>query len=103
MALFTSGKFAVAMCDRCGDKHPLHDLKLEWTGLRVCDECWDPKDPIEFPTNFPIDPEAIENPRPDIEVEAGEGVIRTPQTVGVGFPGLELQCEVGQATASIVA
>ena len=33
MGQFTSGKFAKGLCDRCGDKHMLNDLKLEWTGF----------------------------------------------------------------------
>jgi hypothetical protein len=101
MAHFSSGKHAKAYCDRCGDKHYLNDLKLEWTGLKVCDECWDPKDPLEFPTNFPIDPEAIENPRPGSEVEAGEGVVRTPSMIGKNFSGFELECELGEVTVSV--
>ncbi len=30
-------------CQRCGFKKNLSDLKTEWTGLRVCDRCFDPK------------------------------------------------------------
>ena len=101
MAHFTAGKFAPGICDRCGDKHKLNDLKLEWTGLKVCDECFDPKDPLEFPTNFPTDPEAVENPRPDNETEAGQGVIRTPSMVGKTFAGITLECEVGQVEVAV--
>lgn len=101
MGQFTSGKFAKAICDRCGDKRYLKDLKLEWTGLKVCNQCFDIKDPLEFPTNFPVDPEALENPRPNNEVEAGQGVIRTPSKIGKGFPGIELECELGQVTVSV--
>ena len=42
----------------------------------------------------PISPSTLkhwENPRPDNEVEAGEGVIRTPSTVGVGFAGFDIR------------
>ena len=101
MGQFTSGKFAKGMCDRCGDKHYLNDLKLEWTGLKVCSECFDLKDPLEFPTNFPFDPEVLENPRPDIEVEAGQGIIRVPLKIGKTFAGIELEVEVGQVTVTV--
>ena len=37
---YASGKFAVAICDRCGFKKKLHDLRKEWTGLKVCDACF---------------------------------------------------------------
>lgn len=34
------------LCDRCGFKYHAHQLKLEWTGLRVCaggdtNKCWE--------------------------------------------------------------
>lgn len=101
MSQFTSGKFAKGICDRCGQRYYLNDLKLEWTGLKVCDSCLDAKDPIEFPTNFPIDPEALENPRPDSDVEAGAGVIRTPSAIGSSFSGIELECEMGNVTVTV--
>lgn len=30
-------------CARCGFIHPLSRLRKEWTGLKVCPPCWDPK------------------------------------------------------------
>jgi hypothetical protein len=39
-------------CMRCGFKFDLHKLSKEWTGLRVCSDCWDKK------------PEAIHPPSP---------------------------------------
>lgn len=33
-------------CSRCGFKRRLTELRLEWTGYRVCsDTCWDAKPP----------------------------------------------------------
>jgi hypothetical protein len=101
MANFTSGKFAQAMCDRCGDKVFYKKLILEWTGLRVCKECLDEKDPLEFPTNFPVDPESLQNPRPDTDVEAGQGTISVPSKLGSTFAGIELECEVGNVTVTV--
>lgn len=41
------GKWNV-ICDRCGFKYKNTDLKEEWTGLMVCDHCWEPKHPQLF-------------------------------------------------------
>lgn len=32
-----------ALCDRCGFKFKSFQLKKEWTGLMVCDPCWEPR------------------------------------------------------------
>ncbi len=34
-----------AICDRCGMQRRLKALRTEWTNLRVCDECYDPRPP----------------------------------------------------------
>ncbi len=35
-----------AQCDRCGLKKKASSLRLEWTGLRVCeDTCWEVRHP----------------------------------------------------------
>lgn len=39
-----------ACCDRCGFEYKARQLKLEWTGLRVChgggtNDCFDPRHP----------------------------------------------------------
>lgn len=33
------------ICQRCGFKRHANELRKEWTGLRVCAECWDPRHP----------------------------------------------------------
>lgn len=38
----------LAVCDRCGVTKWNDGLRLEWTGLRVCDKCLDPRHPQEF-------------------------------------------------------
>lgn len=35
------------VCDRCGFDHLNTDLRLEWTGLRVCRECFEERHPQE--------------------------------------------------------
>ncbi len=42
---FASGKYAIAICDRCGFQYKYLTLKKEWTGFRVCPECYEPKHP----------------------------------------------------------
>lgn len=34
---------ARGQCLRCGFDYKLRSLRKEWTGARVCPECWDPK------------------------------------------------------------
>jgi hypothetical protein len=68
---FASGKWAIAMCDRCGQQFKLKTLKTEIIktkqyNLLVCDACWDPDHPqlqlLMYPVN---DPQALRNPRRD--------------------------------------
>lgn len=35
----------LAQCDRCAETHWSSELRLEWTNLRVCRTCWDPRHP----------------------------------------------------------
>lgn len=37
-----------ANCDRCGEKFKARQLRKEWTGLRVCSDCFDQRHPQEF-------------------------------------------------------
>lgn len=68
---FASGKWAIAQCDRCGQRFKLKQLKTEIIkqrkyDLRVCPECWDPDHPQLMLGTFPVeDPQAVRNPRRD--------------------------------------
>lgn len=55
---------ANAICDRCGFKMKLHALRKEWTGLKVCSKCWEPRHPQDFVTGVP-DFQAVKDPRPE--------------------------------------
>lgn len=35
-------------CDRCGIDYRQSQMKKEWNGLIVCDECWEPRHPQDF-------------------------------------------------------
>ena len=75
---FATGKYSVAICDRCGQQYPYLELKQEWNGLFTCPECFEPKHPQLDPPYHPADPEAIHDPRP---------ARQEPVTVFVGAPG----------------
>ena len=42
---YALGKFAIAICDICGQRYKLHELKKQWNGWKACHECYDPKQP----------------------------------------------------------
>lgn len=99
---FTSGKYAKAICDRCGNKVPYKKLKLEWTGLRVCPACWDPKTALEFPEHFPADPESLRDPRPDTDKESSNGTVFVgADDLGQTFSLDPMQIELGEVTVTI--
>lgn len=68
---FASGKWAIAICDRCGQQFKLKQLKTEIIktkqyNLLVCDSCWDPDHPQLQLGMYPVnDPQALRNPRRD--------------------------------------
>jgi len=77
---YASGKNAIAMCDRCGQRFRLTELKTEIIktkryNLLVCKQCWDPDQPQLQLGMYPVDdPQALRNPRPDSTyVVAGTG------------------------------
>tara|TARA_R110001632_G_scaffold214953_1_gene341820 strand:+ start:724 stop:1443 length:720 start_codon:yes stop_codon:yes gene_type:complete len=72
---YASGKFAIGLCDRCAFEYPLKDLKKEWTGFKVCNECFEPKHPQLEPHTAPADPQALYRPRPNTDKGVGEGYV----------------------------
>lgn len=68
---FASGKIAIAICDRCGFRFKLRDLrtlivKTKPVNVLVCRECWDPDHPQLQLGMYPVDdPQALRNPRRD--------------------------------------
>lgn len=62
------------ICDRCGFRRPLDQLRKEWTGLKVCSDCFDRRHPQDFVRGVP-DPQHVPDPRPepaDVFVEINE-------------------------------
>lgn len=68
---YASSKIAISICDRCGFRYPLRELrtlvvKTKQINLLVCPECWEPDQPQLQVGMYPIDdPQALRNPRPD--------------------------------------
>ena len=68
---FASGKNSIAMCDRCGARFKLTELRKEIIktktyNLLVCGSCWDPDQPQLQLGMYPVDdPQAVRNPRHD--------------------------------------
>ena len=95
---FSSGKFAIAECDRCGQRYKLKELKKlvvkqQIKNIKVCPNCWDPDQPQLSLGLYPVDdPQAVREPRPDISYQvsgsSGLQINGTNDTTlqGVGFP-----------------
>jgi len=72
---FASPKRAIAICDRCGLRYKLVQLKRqpvkqEAINLLVCPSCLDQPNPQLLLGMVPVnDPQALRNPRPDTTYE----------------------------------
>lgn len=68
---FSSGKYSIAECDRCGQRYKLKELrkltiKVKQVSIKVCPECWEPDQPQLSLGLYPVnDPQAVREPRPD--------------------------------------
>lgn len=68
---YASSKIAIAICDRCGFRFKLRELrtlvvKTKQINMLVCKECWEPDQPQLQLGMYPVDdPQALRNPRPD--------------------------------------
>ncbi len=68
---FASGKKAIALCDVCGQRYYLKQLKkltikTKTTNILACPECWNPDHPQLQLGMYPVDdPQALRDPRPD--------------------------------------
>ena len=108
---YASGKYAIAICDRCGFRYKYTQLRKEWTGFSVCSECYEPKEPQLEPLPHVSDAEALRNPRPETGLIVGFGVVRTidpnqmitptGDSIGSEFEGSGGTGEVGTVTVVI--
>jgi len=69
---FANGKWAIAECDRCGQRYKLRQLKplvikTKQINILVCPECWEPDHPQLQLGMYPVDdPQGLRNPRRDL-------------------------------------
>ena len=69
---YSSGKHAIAECDRCGFRFKLTELRFETVKtkpfkVKVCKQCWNPDQPQLQLGMYPVyDPQAVREPRPDV-------------------------------------
>lgn len=86
---FSSGKYAIAECDRCAQRFKLKQLKKQvlktkMYNIKVCPSCWDPDQPQLQLGMYPVnDPQALRNPRRDnsytqagltgLQIDSGSG------------------------------
>jgi hypothetical protein len=85
---FSSGKYAIAECDRCGQQYKLKQLrklivKQQIYDIKVCPTCWDPDQPQLSLGLYPVnDPQALREPRPDISyVNSGLNGLQLTETI----------------------
>ena len=95
---FSSGKYAIAECDRCGQRYKLKQLKKliikqKQVNIKVCPECWEPDQPQLSLGMYPVDdPQAVREPRPDVSYySAGNSGLYTSDVASTdvdnaGFP-----------------
>jgi hypothetical protein len=95
---YSSGKFSIAECDRCGQRYKLKELKKlvvkqQIKNIKVCPSCWDPDQPQLSLGLYPVDdPQAVRNPRPDVSYTvSGTSGLQINGTndntlQGVGYP-----------------
>jgi|TARA_X000001388_G_scaffold56856_1_gene42097 hypothetical protein len=109
---YATGKFARALCDRCGFEYKLNELKEEWNGAKTCHSCYETKHPQLEPPKAKSDPEALYKPRPNNDVEGGEGFIVVSyknstatnyldeNILGSNFQGVTSTASVGSVTTT---
>lgn len=90
---FSSGKYAIAECDRCDQRYMLKQLKTQILKtkpykIKVCPTCWDPDHPQLSLGLYPVnDPQAVREPRPDMSyLQSGTSGLQINLT-GVGPNG----------------
>jgi len=86
---FSSGKFSIAECDRCGFRYKLKQLKqlvikTKNVNILVCQSCWEKDQPQLQLGMYPVnDPQAVRNPRPDVSYyQSGLDGLQLTETTG---------------------
>lgn len=88
---YALGKFSYGVCDRCGFRTRYLKMQREWTGFKVCSECYEPKNPQLEPPAHPTDPESLRQPRPEIALPQSQlGVVSTTGPINVTTTGVTI-------------
>ena len=122
---YSSGKFSIAECDRCGQRYKLKELKKlvvkqQIKNIKVCPSCWDPDQPQLSLGMYPVnDPQALRDPRPDVSyknsgldsigsISGGSRIIQWgwnpvggARDNGLTPNDLAPECQVGSVTVTI--
>ena len=108
---YATGKHALGICDRCGWQCEYLEMKKEWNGLKVCQECYESKQPQLTPV-IPKDAEALFEPRPEVGLprsqlgrvtttnQSAAGMSFKSDPIGSKFEGETATSELGSITAS---
>ena len=87
---YSSGKFAIAQCDRCGFRFKLSQLKrlvikTKNVNILVCSDCFEPDQPQLQLGMYPVnDPQAVRDPRPDNSyLQSGLNGLQLTETTSV--------------------
>lgn len=90
---FSSGKYAIAECDRCAGRYKLKELRTQILKtkpykVKVCKTCWDPDHPQLSLGLYPVnDPQAVREPRPDVSYQVSGNNGLQIDVTGVGPNG----------------
>lgn len=91
---FSSGKYAIAECDRCSFRYKLKQLKrlvikTKNINILVCPTCWEADQPQLSLGLYPVnDPQAVRNPRPDVSyLVSGTTGLQLTNSGNPGPPG----------------
>lgn len=106
MGNYASGKDAFGISDRSGFRYRLRDMKVEWTGLKVGPDEYEPKHPQLEPRRNVVDPEALRNPRPDQRTETAVENLLTVNPFLSGSAGTDtitvIEPSHGRSTSDVV-
>jgi|TARA_E500000318_G_C3554400_1_gene210410 hypothetical protein len=94
---YATGRKSLAICDRCGQRYRYLKLRKEWTGLKTCPDCFEPKHPQLEPSSPPFEPQVLHEPRIDVKEDNIPFTVYT--NVGLGLIGTKLTSF--QATGSV--
>jgi hypothetical protein len=74
MAKYASGKNAYAISDRSGMRYRYKDMRKEWNGSLVGKDEFEAKQPQLGPFKKAVDPEALQNARPETNLESQRNI-----------------------------